>query len=554
VVPARPRRWPWIAAALGVVIAAPIAWWVTRSESVPAPAATTPRAAPIAKKLFAVPLRTGLGLSPSGTYLTLNSDRLQIRDTNTGEEWSTLLGGAIGEEVSHLELDDTTVRFGSRSHRTIMTWKFRSQPAPTIERELPGSWFGTLTTGELAYDLQKQELYLVDASSAITRTWKITPKLEDVVVSPSRERFAYVQPGRFRGHLVVGSAASDELVRSAEMESPTSVALVSDAEVLFATGTVEQPRILRMPFTASGFGTATEVYAIDTGWFGPMRMHGSRLYFVQMQPAPRTTLVERTNNSKSSRDLDNASVSLGWTSPTEYWSWSRTTERLERRSMATTIELSKTKLDGEPANATMAGEILIAAVRRPGAREAIAVSRVDGHQLWRHQDGRTFGVRCAEDLRAPCFAIRVPVSKDSFDREDEVFTLVPETGELGAKPIYRGAVQDLAVHASGQRIVVVGDSTRVVEIDPTGKELARYEIPVTTIRSVAYDPRGGFIVGVTHARNTYQVGRYADGVYSVISQSEDAILSLVRPSTDGDRVLIVARFYAPEVWQLTFPQ
>jgi hypothetical protein len=323
--------------------------------------------------------------------------------------------------------------------------------------------------------------------------------------------------------------------------------------LLYATGTLEQPRIMRVSIRDGAFGTPREVYSLDAGWFGPLRVHGSRLYFVQMQPAPRTSLIERSGASANTRDLDNSSVSLGWTSPTEFLTWNRTSELVERRSTTALLELTKAKLDGEPANATIAGDVLIASVRRAAGRDAIAVSRTDGHQLWRHQDGRTLAVRCAEDLRPPCFAVRVSASKDPTANEDELFTLVPETGELGPKPIFRGSIQDVAVHPSGQRLLLVGENSVAIEIDLTGKELARPNLPLSSLRSVAYDPRGGFLVGATEVRNTYQLGRFDKGTYTVLFESEDDILSFVRPSpSEGTHVLVLARVYKPEVWQLPF--
>ncbi|MFN0249461.1 MAG: serine/threonine-protein kinase [Kofleriaceae bacterium] len=551
----RAPRWPWLVALVALAAAALAATIVVvgRGDRAAHAPATAPRPQAIAKKLFSIPLRTGLALSPSGTYLAMSSDRLAVRNLLTGEEWSTLIPNQ--DEVRHLEVDDTTVRFGLSRQLGIVRWSFREGSKPQTERTLRGVWRGTLTTGDLFHDSAAKELSLLAADNSVVRRWSVAPNLEEVVVSPSRTRFAYIEPGRFRGRLVICDALSDMRIYSEAIDTPTSMTFVTDVEVLYATGTLEQPRIVHATIRGDKLVGATEVYGLVTGWFGPLRVHGSRLYFVQMQPSPRTNLVIRSGDTSAARVLDTSSVSLGWTSPSELLTWSRTSQRVERRSTTAPIELTTAKLDGEPANATIAGDLLIAAVRRTAGRETIAVSRTDGKQRWRHQDGRTLAVRCTEDLRPPCFAIRVPAAGDIKDRQDELFTLVPETGELGATPIYRGALQDLAVHSSGERILLVGDRAEILEIDISGTRLARYEVDLTALRSVAYDPRGGFLVGGTLSRNRYQVGRLDNGRYTVISESDDDILSLVRPSPgDGTNVLILARVFAPDVWQLEMPK
>jgi hypothetical protein len=57
----------------------------------------------------------------------------------------------------------------------------------------------------------------------------------------------------------------------------------------------------------------------------------------------------------------------------------------------------------------------------------------------------------------------------------------------------------------------------------------------------------------TRVRNTFQVGRVLDGKFIPVSQAENDLLSLVRPTADGARVLILSRVYAPALWELTLP-
>ncbi len=57
-------------------------------------------------------------------------------------------------------------------------------------------------------------------------------------------------------------------------------------------------------------------------------------------------------------------------------------------------------------------------------------------------------------------------------------------------------------------------------------------------------------------RNNYLVTRVAgpDNKLEVVTESEDDILSLVRPSPTGASVLVISRVFAPRMWQLDFPE
>lgn len=54
----------------------------------------------------------------------------------------------------------------------------------------------------------------------------------------------------------------------------------------------------------------------------------------------------------------------------------------------------------------------------------------------------------------------------------------------------------------------------------------------------------------TAVRNSFQAGRLVGGELAVLVQAENQLLSFVRPSPDGKRVLVLARVYAPAVWEM----
>ncbi|MDB4962644.1 MAG: serine/threonine protein kinase with repeat [Myxococcales bacterium] len=540
------RRYVVIVAALGV--AAAIAAFAVGRRGVSGPAA--PAALPVersvtAKKLFNVSLRTGLALSQDGTRFGLASDRLQVRSLD-GQEWSALLPHG-GDEVTQLELDGDYLYFGLRSGSGPYRWSYTGDGSMSlVGTDKGGMWLGRTTLGDLIHTIEDQRLSIIDGDRTV-RSWDVSAGVDATLASPDRTKVAYIESTRFTGKIIVRDIVPDRRFVSESLVSPTSVSWLDDTTLLYATGTLEQPRIYRVSIAGDRFGTPVEIYGLEAGWFGPMRVHADRLYLILMQPTPRGRLVDRTGGASSSSYLDLASVSLGWLTDREFLSWSSNTHRIERRATTTTIELTKAVLDGEAANATTAGDVVIASVRKTAGRQTIGVSRSTGAQLWRHGDGKTLAVRCAGDLKPPCYAIRV------LEHEDQVVTIVPETGELGTTPVHRGKVEDLAVSLDGTKIVLVGKRSEAIEIDPTGAVLSTSLLPLTTLRSVAYDPRGGILVGGTLTRNNFQVGQFHNGEWKLLAQSDDDILSFVRPSPDGNRVLVLARVYAPEVWQLQLP-
>lgn len=529
--------------------------WPGRHRPAPAPA-IAPQSGPVAKELFAVALRTGLALSPSGRYFALYSDRLQVRDVETNQLWSSLLVDA--GEVTHLEIDDNVVRFGRNDKHEIWRWEFRTSSEPVVERELPGNWMGTLSTGELQFHRgpDGSQIEIIDAHDQVIHAWPATQQENQIEISPDGHRFAFIEEGRFQSRISIGDDRTGILMHTAPLVSPTSVTFLDGNTLLYATGTLEQPRIWKAPILSEGIGEPTQVYGMDTGWFGPIRVHGRRLFNVQMQPQPRTLLVQRDGAQTSTRNLDNASVSLGWISPTELLTWNRNSQAIERRTVTATVGFTKAKLDAEPANATVSNDVVIAALRRTDGREAVAVSITDGHVLWRHQDRRTLAVRCAGDAHPPCYAVRIADPATSYDGSDELVTLDPATGELGTKAIYTGKIADVAISADGKVLRVLANLGSVTEIDSAGNVTNKINVSIGALRSIAFDPLGGMLIGGTRVRNNYLVMTVTgpDNKEQMVAQAEDDILSLVRPSPTGADVLVIARVYTPRMWQLEFSQ
>ncbi len=505
----------------------------------PAPAPTAD-----AKRLFNVPMRTGMAISKDGKRIALGSNRLEVRSLDSSEIWNTALPS--GSDVAYLELDGDALRFAMHGGTAVGLWHYTKGPEIELAGDLSGRWYGRTALGDLVYRDTESQLYVVDGKRDVTH-WSVAHGIDVAAVSPNGNRVAWLEPTRFAGRILVRDLDTGTQVASPVLDAPTALAWLDDRALAYATGTLERPRILRSEITGAGFSAPTELYGSDVGWYGGLRAHDGTLYVVEMHPTTRARVIERAKDGRAAHDLDNATAgaALAWIDDTEFLTWNRDTHRLDRRR-GENVDVTKLSVDGEPANATIAGDTLITALRGNQGRRVVAVSLTDGRAIWRHDDKQTLAVRCASDRHPPCFAIR------STDGKEHLVTLDPRTGELGTTPLFSGKFEDVAVSDDGKHLLISSNGLDVSELDTAGKVLATYATALTNVRSLAFDPRGGILVGGTLARNNYQVGRVGavGAKFEVLSQADDDILSLVRPSRDGSRILVLARSFTPEVWRI----
>jgi hypothetical protein len=257
------------------------------------------------------------------------------------------------------------------------------------------------------------------------------------------------------------------------------------------------------------------------------------------------------------RDFDPASVAapLAWISADEFLAWNRSSHRVERQSLRTAQGANLTVnsatgvvLASEPANATFADDLLIASLRSNDGRLTVAYRRDGELPLWQHDDLKTFAVRCADDTHPPCFALRIGDKKDAIHRID------PVTGKLGDLVYEDHRLEDIAVDRNGTRLVVATLRDRILIDFDTSRPATTtlHKLPVQGGRSVAFGRRGGIFVTGTMSRNTYQAGYVApDDTYSSLLQTENELLSLIRPDPGDQRVVLLSRSYAPVLWDLS---
>jgi len=539
----RSRGRLYVGIGLAVVVAITMVKLASTSRTSEPPAPAVAPGQLVAKKLFQISSRGRMALSPDGTRVALGSDRLEVRSLDSDQRWVLPIGA---DEITHIELDADSVRFATASKLGVSRWNYvTNAPIEQVDYGRGLRWFGTSALGEVMQ--QNLALFVIADGGREVRSWPTGNLVELVAISPDKHRIAYLDADRFAGQIVIRDLATDRVVTSERLVAATALEWSDNSTLVYALGTSEHPTIHRRPITATGFGAATEIYSTSQGWFGQIAIRGARMLVSDLHPSTRAKMIDLSKVAPEVVDYDRTTVgiTLGWTRANELVSWSGDRGLVELRT-GDRVTVTRAKLPGEPANTTFADDVLIAAIRRPDGREAVAVSLATGELLWKHSDKRTFAVRCANDLHPPCYAIRADADGD------RVFEIDPRTGILEGAELYRGRVEDIAVRDDGERWLIATRSPDVTERDRRGKQVASYRTPLVSTRSVAYDPRGGIIVAGTMIRNKYAVGRIAapGAELVVLASSFDDILTLVRPAHDGSRVQLLARVFVPDVWQL----
>jgi hypothetical protein len=498
----------------------------------------------IPRRLFSVPLASKLALSPNGDRIAIAADRIEIRDLTGSGNWTRAIGSPT-DQVGHLELTSEWLRFGVFQSPMIDRWAYASDGSDTPEPAFDGPWYGSLGEGELIGHGDR-ELTLVRAGKVI-QTWPITGEIQVWATSADKQWFAYLESERFYGTIVVFDLAHHIVLRSKRLLEPVGLSWISPGRLAYSTGTLDRPTLWRVDVSASGFGLPEVLYTTPVGWFTRITARADVVYFVDAHPSTRARILKRGDAGTSTQDFEPSQLGagLGWTADDMLLSWNRATQRVERRMSSRTGESIGVELDGEPANATLAGDMLIVALRRSGGRELVGISLARRRIVWRIGDRGVIVARCAADSHPPCFALR---RDDAF--EDQLVTFDPVKGELGDKPILQGTIDDIAVDEGGEHLLVVDRSPMIREIDRLGVVQQKFHVPFDTTRGVAYDPAGGILVAGTVTRTTYQVGRLFDGGFSPLLQSDTDILSLVRSSHDGKQISILGRTFSPDLMKL----
>jgi hypothetical protein len=389
---------------------------------------------------------------------------------------------------------------------------------------------------------------IIDHGTEVSK-WNITRDLEVLAVSPDGTRVAYLDGYRFEQRLVIRNVVTGRDFTIGPDATFTALAWRDDATLLYAVGTVDKPTIYQVPVTAAAVGRPAVLHQLESGWIGSLAAVRSRVMYVEMGLSSRTRVLERP--ALASRDFDAAAVAapLAWSGTDSFLAWNRGSHRVERHAVNAPMGATGIVLSTEPANATTAGDVLIASLRVNEGRDTVAFSLATGKQLWKSADSKTFVVRCELDRQAPCFAVRLGAGHDRIHRID------PVTGVLGDVVYENESIEDVAVDRGGNHLVItstLNQNFTDVDLAATSPSTPKVRpLPLTSTRSVAIDYDGEVLATGTLIKNTYQAGHLAtDGTWSVVAQTENDILSMIRPSPDGKRILLLSRSYAPWLWML----
>jgi hypothetical protein len=543
----QPRRWPWIVGAAAVVVAGAVI-----AVALAAPGSDGPRAV----KLATLPMWSRVVSSADGRIVAYaDDDRLYVRDVAVAA--SPLRGLPIGGPIDHIELesaDRVVASIAMPDGLQLRRWYLASGAVEDVET-LPGwsQWYGVLPGGRLVGRWRDGALELAMlAGERVELIATVPRRVQLIAIAPGGRRLAWVDDEGFRGTIVVRDLDRPGLVTGPPVDELSGVTWVSASRLVYSTGAGERPSLWAVELGPDGLGPATRIWTADLGWYGNLASAGGRIRFVDTETRFAVRWIDRGDQA-ASRELDPAiaSDSLGWTRTGQALAWQRGSGRLVTLDVGAEVraDLTPARLDGDVGNATRAGDVVIASVRRPGGREIIAVSLVDGTRRWSRRPGDATVVRCAGDDHAPCV-----IASKGEGGAARLHVVDPDTGALGAELPAPARVEDVSIAPDGDEMIVCDGTANLsrMRLGQNAPQLEPYlTVPLVTCRSIAHDPVGGVLITGGRKAQLYQLlNVQADRREIVVAQSSSELLSVPRPSPDGRFIVVLARRFLPALYEL----
>ncbi|MCA9678245.1 MAG: hypothetical protein KC464_24675, partial [Myxococcales bacterium] len=510
-------------------------------------AALPTAAAPSVEVHFSVPMRATLAVSPDGARIAVGSaERLVVHDVDSdrlipfARQGERTIGYLEFVDADHLAM----VRVGAAPE--VETWDLVADRVVTA-RSLPPRtrWFGSVRDGDLLMRAAADGSELVVGDLDHQRRLALMRRpIEILAIAPTRDRIAFVESSAYGGRLVVIDVASGATVRGDDIVELTGVTWHDADHLWITTGTTVDPAILEVDVAADHLGAPRRIYHQERGWFGSIVTAAGRTFFVNSANTFRAKLVTR-GGAVQDVDPELFGAGLAWLDDTRWLAWNRTTGELAPSDDGAADRVAAA-IDGEPGNATRAGDLVIVAMRKPGGRELVAVSLGDARRRWTLPVGTAALVRCAGDARPPCVAVVQPEDDDA-----RVVRIDLATGALGDEITRARVIQDVAVSPDGAEVLVCDGSPAIRAVAlATGATRGSYRVPMSVTRGITYDPAGGFLVAGTKPPVSYQILRIDGDRQDVLAQSDTEILFMPRPSPAGDRVLVMGRLFMPKLYEL----
>jgi len=545
--PPRSGRLTTIASVIAMVaIAGLVVWGLWPRHAEP-----TPVEQQLVARLPADALRPAL--SPNGKRVAYGSyNRLDVRDLESGRQWTRPAWLAWPFTVEFPT--DYIVLFtenAARERRRMMRWNLLTDSVEQVGPEFARYWIGTLADGPVWIDNHLgKRLSIATPAGDVDVPSKTEQPLRLYAISPDRRRLAFVENTAAGSmlRLVEGARGPTFTTR---VEDVAAIAFLDADTLLYSAGTLDGSTIYRLPIEGGAFGRPEPVFSTArSGWLGTLAAANGRVVGSYINSSFESRLHERATHAERHLEKVAASATLGWRDIVSYWVFNSATGQIERHSISAT-ELpivTRATVTGDPANATMAGELLVITLRGGEGREVIAVHPDEATPRWAAARGVLSFVRCAGDRAPPCIAARRAPSGNSA-----LVWIDPQTGVLGDEVVAEADIADAAVDSLGLTLAWVVDNSElhVRPLDGSGPE--RVVGPKRSgIHSLAFDPTGGLLVSITSAEGRL-IARFSDGRAETVANAGQTIVSLIRPSPDGTQLLYRARTLASDLIDIRIP-
>jgi serine/threonine protein kinase len=478
----RPHRARWPRVLTGVAVAGLVLAIVAivlhtgRTERTPArDHASQPALRPSEpdRPIETVSLRAALALSPRG-LLAIGTNRVQVldldHDSDHAPRWQVDLPSITGHAwTERLQLDgEEAVRWCYADIIAMGRWAFAAhrEPEPLPPPGPAGSlWIGGDEQGEFVQLGMGPTLQIAFVrAEQVVRTWSAGTAFDpsSASVAPGHRRLAYLEPiDLYTSRIIVLDASTGAALRGDPIVGLASIAWRTDELLLFGTSG-DTAAIEQMP-VGDTFGGATPVLRAHEGdWIGVMVANRDRVVYGKVLTESRARLV--SDDATKRRDFEPAvaAAPLGWRPDGKFVVWNRT--NLEIRDPGGASTMLNVALPHEPQSATFAGNLMIVTMRgttgRTIAAYDLAATALDKMPRWNIAEGLALTVRCAGDVRPPCY-----IARQTAPATYDIVPLDPATGTAGGEVRYHGQVEDFAVHRDGEHLLVVppgGRSSTVV--------------------------------------------------------------------------------------------
>ena len=497
-------------------------------------------------------------MSPSGTRVAYSGlDRVEIKDLVTNQTWARP-GWLQWPAKVQFESDDVVmfvVATGDGGVGHLVRWNFLTGTNSTPPRgeKIVGLWLGRVEDGDLIVPSATGDQLEVSGEQVHEVIHEGHRPIVQLAVAPARRRFAFVDALTTTSSAIrICDGAAARTLVSAPITDLSALTWLDDDTLLYATGSGNGSKLYRVSATAAGLVAPAEVYQYGErdSWIGALASASGRIVMSLVASAFETHMFDRSATLVDDPlDPVSASAPLGWRDESGYFTWNRTTNEIELRSVAHGVPaVRQSTVQGEPANVTRAGEILIVASRTDNGRRVDAIALGEPTPRWSAAPGSLAFVRCAGDQSEPCVAGAVKHG------QIEIRAIDPRSGVLGKMVVAAADIEDAAIDPTGTSLAWLV-ATSEVELQPLDGTAPPTLVAshLSSAHSLAFAPHGGVLVSraVGDAR---EIVRVYDGTSETLVRTGATIISMIRPSPTGDRLLYRTRTLSRELAELRLPR